>query len=221
MEDLKKSIELVKSQSQKVTSESTLQMSDASKMSLVNQNIYFLNKSRSKCVAIGLSPQLSFAPVVKIFGTKNQCAIFDKNEWNIILEHQGIIENYFREGDCQWPPIEVGSKKIWFQTIQYKKIIKVQSYDSELFLGWESITELWSLLSLMNYRIEVLTHENFKGFYSSLIKGIVDMSGEFKDNIEDVLRQLKETKSDNVSNMMEVSHFMPEKIIEDLNTAKL
>jgi hypothetical protein len=216
MEHLKKSIELVKSQNQRGSATKVVV-----KTPIVNQSLYFLNKSKSKFVSVGLSPTLSqFEPVVQINGVKNQCATFDKIEWGLLLENQGIIENYFREGDCQWQPLNVGSKTIHFLTIERKKIIKIENFESEVWLAWETLAELWDLLPLIKHRLEILSNEGFKEFYFMMINGIVDLPGDYKINIMNILQQLtNNANASNVSCMMEVLHFLSDRIIADLSLA--
>lgn len=221
MENLAKSIEYARLQALKARKPTAiLPSNDARVLPLLNQSIYFLNKSKTKYICIGLSPHINFYPIVKVCGVKNQCVLFDENEWDMLLENQGILLNYFHTTDTQWTPMKLGSKVISFQTVEYRKILKiVDAGESEVYLGWESLTELWDLIPLIKYRLNVLGSQGFNEFYSNVINGIVDMPGDFKTNITNILHPLKDTKSENVCCMMEILQFAPEKIGVDIEVA--
>ncbi|KAF5301624.1 hypothetical protein FQA39_LY10671 [Lamprigera yunnana] len=51
------------------------------KTMLLNQTIYYLNKSKSKWINVGLYHPFEFASVVKIFGRSKQYVIFKEVEW--------------------------------------------------------------------------------------------------------------------------------------------
>ncbi|KAF5270119.1 hypothetical protein FQA39_LY08531 [Lamprigera yunnana] len=81
------------------------------KTMLLNQRIYYLNKSRSKWISVGLYHPFEFASVVKIFGRSKQYVIFKEEEWTC---------------DMMWKPRQIGSETLTFEMIEEKKILRIE-----------------------------------------------------------------------------------------------
>ncbi|KAF5279655.1 hypothetical protein FQA39_LY18259 [Lamprigera yunnana] len=77
---------------------------------LLNQTIYYLNKSKSKWISVGLYYPFEFASVVKIFGRSKQYVIFKEEEWIQFHEQRENIKKYFETFDTMWKPRQIGSK---------------------------------------------------------------------------------------------------------------
>lgn len=173
---------------------------------LLLQRTYPLNKSRTKFATVGLSCSGSFGAVVVIHGQKNDWMLLDEVEWKTLCEYQSIIRsNYCSGGDFQQQPVVINSsKRICFQKIGANKVILLQELcGSEVYLGIESVVELWELLSLIDYRKEVLKSLEFPKFYCNIIRGVASLSGDCKNNIESVLLNLN-INSENVLCMREM-----------------
>ncbi|KAF5287946.1 hypothetical protein FQA39_LY15616 [Lamprigera yunnana] len=53
-----------------------------------------------------------------------------------------------------WKPRQIGSKTLTFEMIEEKKILKIEDMSgNEVYLGWESVSEVWSLESVLRYRL--------------------------------------------------------------------
>ncbi|KAF5301625.1 hypothetical protein FQA39_LY10672 [Lamprigera yunnana] len=121
---------------------------------LLNQTIYYLNKSKSKWISIGLYYPFKFASVVKIFGRSKQYVIFKEEEWIQFHEQRENINKYFQTFDTMWKPRQIGSKTLTFEMIEEKKILKIEDMSgNEVYLGWEFVSEVWSLESVLRYRL--------------------------------------------------------------------
>ncbi|KAK9711736.1 hypothetical protein QE152_g25299 [Popillia japonica] len=58
---------------------------------LLGEKLYFLNKSHSKWICVGLLPDLDFEPTIKIVGVKKQCIAFNEAEWErFMLESENL-----------------------------------------------------------------------------------------------------------------------------------
>ncbi|KAF5303772.1 hypothetical protein FQA39_LY09845 [Lamprigera yunnana] len=68
---------------------------------------------------------------------------------------------------------------------------------NEVYIGWESVSEVWSLESVLNYRLSYTSSSNFKHFYEDVIRAVAEMSGDVKINIDNIVNRLSE-KSDDV-----------------------
>ncbi|KAF5289981.1 hypothetical protein FQA39_LY14916 [Lamprigera yunnana] len=183
---------------------------------LLNQTIYYLNKSKSKWISVRLYYLFEFASVVKIFGRSKQYVIFKEEEWIQFHEQRKNINKYFQTFDTMWKPRQIGSKTLTFEMIEEKKILKIEDMSgNEVYLGWESVSEVWSLESVLRYRLSYSSGSNFKYFYEDVIRAVAEMSGDVKINIYNIINRLSE-KSDDVCCMLEVLLFMPEKALFDV-----
>ena len=189
---------------------------------LVAQHVYPLNKSQTKHVWIALSANHLFSPIVKISGVKNQSILFNEDEWAAFVDQQGVLTHYFYSTDPIWQPIKVNSKVIEFVTIHERKVIKIRDDRSyEVYLGWETVMELWNKLDVIKYRLKCLSSEEFGHFYGNLITGVADMSGDYKINIMNVLEPLMAINCNNAAVMLEVLVSLPGKVELDVEVAKV
>ncbi|KAF5299864.1 hypothetical protein FQA39_LY11401 [Lamprigera yunnana] len=145
--------------------------------------------------------------------------------WNLNLvlekENNGINENksllsvkYIQSKvstfDTMWKPRQIGPKTLMFEMIEEKKILRIEDMcGNEVYLVWESVSEVLSLESVLSYRLSYSSGSNFKHFYGA------EMSGDAKINIYNILDRLSE-KSDDVCCMLEVLLFMPENALCDI-----
>ncbi|KAF5297591.1 hypothetical protein FQA39_LY12067 [Lamprigera yunnana] len=61
-----------------------------------------------------------------------------------------------------WKPRQIGSKTLTFQMIEEKKILKIEDMSgNEVYLGWESVSEVWSLESVLRYRLSYSSEIQF------------------------------------------------------------
>ncbi|KAF5283556.1 hypothetical protein FQA39_LY17302 [Lamprigera yunnana] len=122
------------------------------KTMLLNKRIYYLNKSKSKWISVGLYYPFEFASVVKIFGRSKQYVIFKEEEWIQFHEQRENINKYFQTCDMMWKPSQIGSKT--FEMIEERKILRTADVcGNEVYLGWESVSEIWSLQTVLSYRL--------------------------------------------------------------------
>ncbi|KAF5282123.1 hypothetical protein FQA39_LY17679 [Lamprigera yunnana] len=118
--------------------------------------------------------------------------------------------------DMMWKPRQIGLKTLTFEMIEEKKILRIEDVcGNEVYLGWESVSEVWSLQSVLSYRLSYSSGTNFKHFYDDVIKAVAEMSGGVKINIYNIVKRLSE-KSDDMCCMLETLLFMPEKALFDV-----
>ncbi|KAF5275701.1 hypothetical protein FQA39_LY06813 [Lamprigera yunnana] len=128
---------------------------------LVNQTIYYLNKSKSKWISVGLYYPFKFTSVLKIFWRSKQYVIFKKEEWIQFHEQRENITKYFQTCDMK---------------IAEKKILRIDDM-------WESVSEVWSLETVLSYRLSYSSASNFKHFYDDVIRTVAEMPGDANINI--------------------------------------
>lgn len=222
--NLQEAIEQAKNQASMFPAQLIRQNTEELKnLPLIGETTYSLNRSRTKFVCVGLGPDGLLLPVVKISGTlNNQCVVFDKKEWNDLLENEANIMNYFQNNyqDVQWAPVKIGEKTLSFLAIGGRKVIKLETGVSEVWLGWESVMQLWNMVEIINYQLEILAHAAFAEFYKNIIDAVAEMIGDVKVNIMNIIAPLKDTKAENVLYMMEMVQLVPNKIIVDIEIAK-
>lgn len=190
---------------------------------LLTPRSYPLNKSKSKFATVGLCCYGSFGTAVVLHGQKNDWILLDDAEWKILCENAGLIRNYlYSSGEFQPQPVAInGMKKICFHTIGENKVILLQDRTaSDVYLGAESIVELWELVSLIDYRKEILKTLEFDKFYVNIINGVANFPGDYKNNIESVLANLN-IKSDNVLCMREMLKYAEQIIRCDVELDQL
>lgn len=184
----------------------------------MNKTTYFLNKSKTKWVNIGLGREVNFHPVVQIGGAA-ETYTFNENEWFEFLENQGILANYFFTPDAisnTWQPVQTNSVTIYFKKVNWTKVIHLvrQQEDNSpgIFLGSESLFELIDLVRLIEARINVLKSQDFNTFYEEALKKAIRRSGNFIVAIYDLLRL--ETSSENSCALLELLQWYPEIVKE-------
>ncbi|KAF5303439.1 hypothetical protein FQA39_LY19028 [Lamprigera yunnana] len=113
---------------------------------LLNQTIYYLNKSKSKWISVGLYYPFEFASIVKIFGRYKQYVIFKEEEWIQFHEQRKNINKYFQTFDTMWKPRQIGPKTLTFEMIEEKKILKIEDMSgNEVYLEIQFIKKMWML----------------------------------------------------------------------------
>ncbi|KAF5291282.1 hypothetical protein FQA39_LY03433 [Lamprigera yunnana] len=165
---------------------------------LLNQTIYYLNTSKSKWISVRLYYPFEFASVVKIFGRSKQYVTFKEEEWIQFHGQQKIL-------------ISISGLLV----IEEKNILRIEVMcGNEVYLGFESVSEVWSLESVLSYRLSYSSGSNFKHFYQDVIRAAAEMSGDVKINIYNIINRNFE-KYEDMCCMLEVP-FMPEKALFDV-----
>ncbi|KAF5294227.1 hypothetical protein FQA39_LY13475 [Lamprigera yunnana] len=161
---------------------------------LLNQTIYYLNKSKSKWISVGLYYPFEFASVVKIFGRSKQYVIFKEEEWIQFHEQRENINKYFQTFDTMWKPRQIGSKTLTFEMIEEKKILKIEDMSgNEVHLGWESVSEVWSLESVLRYRYRLSYSSEVLLFMPERHYLMYNLKDVFKNKVRSVLKNSRGT----------------------------
>ncbi|KAF5288037.1 hypothetical protein FQA39_LY15533 [Lamprigera yunnana] len=80
-----------------------------------------------------------------------------------IIEHAKHKQQAF---DTMWKPRQIGSKTLTFEMIEEKKILNIEDMSGNtVYLGWESVSEVWSLESVLRYKLSYSSGSNVKYFY--------------------------------------------------------
>ncbi|KAF5278642.1 hypothetical protein FQA39_LY00684 [Lamprigera yunnana] len=95
-------------------------------------------------------------------------------------------------------PRKIGSKPLMFEMIEEKKILRIEDMcGNEVYLGWESVSEVWSLETVRSNRLSYFSASSFKHLYNDVIRAVAEMSRDANANIYNIVNRLPE-KYDNV-----------------------
>ncbi|KAF5294583.1 hypothetical protein FQA39_LY13342 [Lamprigera yunnana] len=82
----------------------------------------------------------------------------------------------FKTSDMMWKPSQIGSKTLTFEMIVEKKILRIKDVcGNEVYLGWESVSEVWSLQTVLSFRLSYSSGSNSKHFYDDVIRAVAEM----------------------------------------------
>lgn len=179
---------------------------------LIGEAVHFLNNSRSKYVCIGLSPQLNFTPAVVIGGGRVSGIILRKEDWQSLLDLEGVLLSYFTGGTSNADSISTGNINIYFG----EKAVKIEdSNRASIILGEQSVEALFKLN--IDTRLEELQQKQFGEFYIETCKRIRNLPGEIKSNLNTVLQQIQ-ADDKHVRLMLEAVDKVYPRVISDIET---
>lgn len=183
---------------------------------LINESIYYLNKSKSKWVSVGYSLEKNYQPVLKIGGHKNnQTVVLNEEQWLSLLQNQGNMFNFIHSKTFGWNPIMENGYQLHFVFIGLNRIIKIsQDGGNEVFLAGETINDLISLQNLVKYRFDILKNQDFSKYYDVLLEGVSLKNGDILKNIYDVISEI--SNSANICCILELLQLYPDLVIEDV-----
>lgn len=124
---------------------------------LLNDKIYFLNKSRTKYVVVGLSPSV-FQPVIKICSLKSSASVqFTEDEWLAFWNNEGIFANYLTYQNTSLEVVWEKEKCYSLQKINNAVVLKIAdvSCAAEIYIGKESF---WNFQHV-RYSVNILLEE--------------------------------------------------------------
>lgn len=178
----------------------------SSEEKLLNNKMYGLNKSLSKFICVGISVK-DFQPKVEFGSSKGFKIIFNEEEWNLFLEHQGVMANYLTFGNSEYTPINMENLTIYFEKFKDSRVIKLQKYNSDyLYFEKNTMDCLWEIQELINYRIQIIKYQEFEKYFN-IFQNSVNINKNFNglvSDIYDILNPIHNINSENVSTMLEM-----------------
>ena len=184
---------------------------------LINESIYYLNKSKSKYVSVGFGLDRKYKPVIKLEGVKNQNIILNEDQWISFLNNEGIIMNFLFSNSFGWLPMQGKGFEIHFIFINDVRVIKlVQEGGHEVYLAEDSLNNLFKGTPLIKYRLDLLKNQDFANYYNILVSGISTKNGDLIQNVYDIILPLTNINSLNVCCVLELLNFYSDCIIEDV-----
>lgn len=186
---------------------------------LLSQSIYFLNKSYSKWVCVGLCGELFFEPLVRIVGVKKQCVSLTVEEWEDFLKCKEELKKYFKEKNNVYPVIQSRSVAMSFDCFDgINKILKLEKNGQFLYISYDGMEELWKLEALIKCRINNLRELNYGKFYKELIDKLMIAKGDLENEVEKLLQG---AIVENVCITWELIFYDLKKIISDIRLCRV
>lgn len=176
---------------------------------ILGERRFNLNKSKCKFVSVGLAYDLGYEPCIKLSGNKSNQVVFNENEWNNFLTYQAIIMNYLYSND-KTETINAGTFSIQFEQFSNIRVVKILKDNCYIFLGYETVCNLWELLPLVKYTVNTLKNQQFANYFGILQKGLQKQNGNVIMNALNILRPQENPNSSNISMVMEFIHIYPE-----------
>lgn len=197
-------------------------MSSKNFENLLNSKIFFLNKSSSKFVIVGISNQ-DFSPKIIIGGKNGFSITLSEESWNSFCNHRGVIENYFCfPQQINEPMLNIDNFKLYFEKVNSLPVIKIkEEYSRYVYLGYESIETLWRLKEVVDYRISIIKKQEFSLYFKVFQTSISIQEGDPIDNIYRILQPNQNPNSENVSTMLEFLILYPEELEKRLKRNEL
>lgn len=135
---------------------------------LLVEKVFFLNRSHSKYLSIGVSPSKGFQVVIKICSTRNNQVIqFSEYEWLSFLEKEGMFANCLTfQNICQNPLWDL-EKKYIFERINQEVVLKIVDVprNGEVYIGKVSFWKMQEIKQLVNLFLEELRILDFQKAY--------------------------------------------------------
>lgn len=176
---------------------------------IANEKTYHLNRSKSKYVTVGLAYDTGFQPCITFSGNKTKPLVLREEEWQELLQYQGVLTNYFYTRDA-CASLATSAITVSFESYNEVKYIKLEDKrNNYICLGVESICQLWTLLPLIDYRITMLRRQDFQNYFYSKVNNISNKNGDVCQQIINSLAYANNPGSENISTMMELIYQHP------------
>lgn len=187
-------------------------------MPLLSQSIYFLNKSHSKWVCVGLDMNLYYEPIIRIVGLKKQSMTMNLEQWKKFVINKIRIMSCFNRSNPVYSVFKIGDIKISYDCFDgINKILKMEKNGECLYISHEGLIELWHIIELINFRIENLKMLDYGKYYKNFIERLSMMEGDVKSNME---KLTEGPKSESICITKELMAYGLKKIMFDLQFYK-
>lgn len=163
---------------------------------LVNKYVYYLNKSKSKFVLIGLSPSYQhrdLIPKVIIGGVKGQWVDFELQEWFEFLDCRKEFDGYMSQAVANHTLKRINNYSLMFTEINKLNVLKIFKDETMVYLAQDTLQTLWDYSTIITQRMKTFVHQHFNEYYRDLLIRANDMQGDVLRNVEILMEQRFET----------------------------
>uniref|UniRef100_A0A6P7G3F6 Uncharacterized protein LOC114337305 n=1 Tax=Diabrotica virgifera virgifera TaxID=50390 RepID=A0A6P7G3F6_DIAVI len=178
---------------------------------------FFLNPRKSKYVSICISCQLNYTPCVIISGNKNDMLVFSEKDWNDFVSNKEIINSLLVTSDST-DLIDIGRFCVEVKQLPHTSVVRMYTGDSSVRLSFKSVSKLWHLIPIIQYRLELLKHQGFSVVIILLRAGT--KGNEIIETSLSLLETIKRLNPEMYTFGLEVIYNYPELLIEESNYEK-
>ncbi|KAF5287829.1 hypothetical protein FQA39_LY15690 [Lamprigera yunnana] len=113
-----------------------------------------------------------------------------------------FVKIVWGKGNCDmmWKPRQIGSKTLTFEMIEEKKILRIKDVcGNEVYLGWESVSKIWSLQTVLSYRLSYSSDtisKYIKDYSDSDTSSYSSDEEECKEAVEQNVKDSKTTEKE-------------------------
>lgn len=137
---------------------------------MLNSKVYYLNKSRTKYLNVGWSPN-SESIMIKLYGSRSfQCVCYSEAEWCSFLSKHDVLIRNFNVRD-QPETIWDFCKTYRFEYIQGEPVLKIYDSvcDGEVYLGKVTIFTIINCTQLVNEHIQQMKKMDILYHYNAML----------------------------------------------------
>lgn len=147
---------------------------------------YFLNKSKSKWMTVGLESDWNFQPVIRLMGARGQGITLDSETWKDFKRFRDSINKAINTEDVD-KSMNINNLQLSFVLIDNRrKILKANVGNDVVYLSYESLREIWRLSDVITFRLELLESYNFAEFYYACLDLALTFKGDLSKRLESI-----------------------------------
>lgn len=153
---------------------------------LLSPLTYFLNKSKSKWISVGLDSYANFEPVIRLMGGRGQCITLDSTMWGEFKASKDAINKAInsKTADNFMNINKLSISFIWVDN--YRKVLKGSVGSDSIYLSYESLRELWKVSDVVTFRLGLLESYHFADFYYTCLDLAATFEGDLRQRLETV-----------------------------------
>lgn len=156
-----------------------------------------------------MSYDFGFQPCLTFSGNKTKPVVLNEYEWKELLQYQGVLTNYFYSPET-FAPLSTQALTISFENYNEVKFVKFEDKQNNyICFGIESLTQLWLLIPLIDYRLNFLKKQDFQSYFNSKLINAQGKTGDLCQQILNSISTVNSPCSENVSTMMELIYQHP------------
>lgn len=180
---------------------------------LICPKILYLNKSKSKYVASGLSAD--FRIIIRVGGLKQHQSIdFDLDGFQTFLQ----FRNFMEEGIEKKNYVDfkfLKQCKLFVKDVNNISVLGLKNDYSEVYFAKETLLELFASANLIIEYCEFLAYHEFPEFYRAIVCSASKTNGDLIQNIHSLLDDSYKNMF-NTLIMKEYIKYFPRNIIKDI-----
>jgi hypothetical protein len=186
----------------------------------IGERQFYLNKSHSKFVSVGLNYNFNFGICISLGGAKCANIILSEDEFRRIVDNQGVILNSLYTGENQ-QTIDCTSFNLEFPRIYDCIILKIVKDNLSICFNYDTICNLFDILSLLEYHIDLLKKREFPSYYKLIQSSLMFSKGNLKEEAIKLLAPKIFTGNIDISLCLEFILMYPEVFTKDCSDVQL